>query len=164
MVWLLITQHLPHGCIQNHVSHLDRQPPKGDGVIRRRIDESTDITVNKLLDIVIRYYSVEQRRIISTFLSLIHIEDGTAEFIVNAIKKTLMDIKLQLIKMQGIDTDNASTMVGINSGVHARLKKDILHLILIRCVCHSLQLAISKATENTLPRNIEFLIKETYNC
>lgn len=119
--------------------------------------------MNKLLGIAIRYYSVEQKRIISTFFSLIHIEDGTAESIVSAIKKILNDTKLQLIKMQGIGTDNASTMVGVNSGVYARLKKDIPHLILIPCVCHSLQFAISKATENTLPRNIEFLIKETYN-
>lgn len=135
----------------------------GDGYYSLLIDESTDITVNKLLGIAIRYYSVEQKRIISTFFSLIHIEDGTAESIISAIKKILNDTKLQLIKMQGIGTDNASTMVGVNSGVYARLKKDIPHLILIPCVCHSLQLAISKATENTLPRNIEFLIKETYN-
>lgn len=47
--------------------------------------------------------------------------------------------------------------------VYTRLKKNVPHLILIRCVCHSLQIAISKATENTLPRNIEFLIKKTYN-
>jgi hypothetical protein len=44
----------------------------------------------------------------------------------------------------------------------ATLKQDVPNLILIRCVCHSLQLAISKASE-TLPRNIEFLIKETYS-
>ncbi|XP_067213025.1 zinc finger protein 862-like [Linepithema humile] len=135
----------------------------GDGYYSLLIDESTDITVNKMLGIAIRYYSVERKKIVSTFLRLIHIEDGTARSIVNAIKKLLIDAKLQLIKMQGIGTDNASTMVGVNSGVYAQLKKDVPHLILIRCVCHSLQLAISKATENTLPRNIEFLIKETYN-
>jgi len=95
------------------------------------IDESTDITVNKMLGIAIRYYSVEQKKIISTFLRLIYIENGTAESIVNAIKKLLIDAKLQLIKMQGIGTDNASTMVEINSGVYARLKKDVPHLILI---------------------------------
>ena len=31
-----------------------------------------------------------------------------------------------------------------------------------RCVCHSLQLAASKAVE-TLPRNVDFLIHQTYN-
>jgi len=127
-------------------------------IIDLLINKSTDITVSKMLGIAIRYYSVEQKKIISIFLRLIYIEDATAESIVNAIKKLLIDAKLQLIKMQRIDTDNAS--VGINLGVYARLKKDVSHLILIRCMCHSLQLAIS--TTKTLPRNIEFLIKETY--
>jgi len=64
-------------------------------------------------------------------LRLIYIEDSTAESIVNAIKKLLIDAKLQLIKMQGIGTDNASTMIGINSGVYTRVKKDVPYLILI---------------------------------
>lgn len=74
----------------------------GDGYYSLLIDESTDITVNKMLGIAIRYYSVEQKRIVSTFLSLIHIEDGTAESIVSAIKKILIYTRMQLIKMQGI--------------------------------------------------------------
>lgn len=127
------------------------------------IDESTDITVNKMLGIVIRYYSLENMRIVSTFLGLIEIEDGPAECIVRAMKNMLSDAKLNLQNMQSIGTDNASTMVGINSGVYARLKAKIPHLTLIRCVCHSLQLAVSKSTEKTLPRNVEFLVEETYN-
>ena len=54
-------------------------------------------------------------------------------------------------------------MVGVSSGVYAKLKVDVPHLVLIRCVCHFLQFAASNATENTLPRNIEFQIKKTYN-
>lgn len=37
------------------------------------------------------------------------------------------------------------------------------NLVLIRSVCHSLQLAVSAATVETLPRNLEFLVSETYN-
>ncbi|CAK1585546.1 unnamed protein product [Parnassius mnemosyne] len=67
--------------------------------------------------------------------------------------------------MIGIGTDNASVMVGVNNGLVEILKKEhgLKHLILIRCVCHSLQLAVSHASVNTLPRNIEFLVRETYN-
>ncbi|CAH2096404.1 unnamed protein product [Euphydryas editha] len=54
-------------------------------------------------------------------------------------------------------------MTGINNGVYKILKNDIPNLILIRCTCHSLQLAVSHASEHTLPINIEFLIRETYN-
>lgn len=63
----------------------------------------------------------------------------------------------------GIGTDNASVMVGINNGVFAKLKQEIPHLILVRCLCHSLQLAVSAAAKEFLPRNLEFLIRETYD-
>lgn len=54
-------------------------------------------------------------------------------------------------------------MVGVNNGVYAQLKTKIPHLILVRCVCHSVQLAVFSATKNTLPRNLEYLIRETYD-
>lgn len=56
-------------------------------------------------------------------------------------------------------------MVGINNGVFKLLKEEfgLDNLILIRCICHSLQLAISAATKETIPRNIEFMLKETHN-
>ena len=75
------------------------------------IDESIDIIVDKILGIIIKYYSTEQKKIMSTFFKLIHIEDATAESIINVIQKLLIDTKLQLIKMQGMGTDNVS-MVG----------------------------------------------------
>lgn len=67
--------------------------------------------------------------------------------------------------MIGIGTDNATVMTGTNNGVHALLKNETGNdnLVLVRCVCHSLQLALSHASEETLPRNVEFLIRETYN-
>ncbi|CAK1597250.1 unnamed protein product [Parnassius mnemosyne] len=64
-----------------------------------------------------------------------------------------------------IGTDNASSMTGVNNGVHSLLKTETgnENLVLVRCLCHSLQLAITHASEKSLPRNIEFLIRETYN-
>lgn len=63
----------------------------------------------------------------------------------------------------GIGTDNAAVMTGVNNGVYKKLKDDIPHLILVKCVCHSLQLAVSHAAKAHLPRNLEFLIEETYS-
>lgn len=63
----------------------------------------------------------------------------------------------------GIGTDNASVMVGINNGVYQLLKREVPHLVLIRCVCHSIQLATSAAMAECLPRNLDFLVRETYN-
>lgn len=54
-------------------------------------------------------------------------------------------------------------MVGINNGVYVQLKEEIPSLIHIPFIFHSLQLVVSAAAAETLPRNIDFLIRETYN-
>lgn len=93
------------------------------------------------------------------------LEDGTAQSIVNAIKKLLCDVQLDSKNLIGIGVDNANVNVGLNNGVHQTLKKDLglPNLIMVRCVCHSIQLALSHAVAETLPRNIDFLVRETYN-
>ena len=49
------------------------------------IDESTDIAVTKVLGVVIRYFSITLGRVISRFLSLLVLVDGTAVSIAQAI-------------------------------------------------------------------------------
>jgi hypothetical protein len=68
-------------------------------------------------------------------------------------------------KLLGIGTDNASVMTGINNGVHKVLKEEfgLKYLVLIHCVCHSLQLAVSHASNDIIPRSVEYLVRETYN-
>ena len=63
----------------------------------------------------------------------------------------------------GIGTDNASVMVGINNGVHKKLEEKWGNkMVLMRCVCHSIQLAVSSACDD-LPTCLDFILKETYN-
>ena len=127
------------------------------------IDESNDISVTKLLGLMIRYYSTQKKEIVTTFLEMCNLEDCNAEAICEAIKNCVKKHNLGLQKLLAIGTDNASVMTGINNGVYVKLKHEIPHLILIKCVCHSLQLAVSYAVKETLPRNLDFLIKNTYN-
>lgn len=127
------------------------------------IDESTDISVLKYLGIGINYFSKLLNKIVTTFLSLEELTECTAIAIVDAVKNSLKKFDLKLNNLIGIGSDNASVMVGVNTGVHAILKKDNPHLILIRCVCHSLQLATSHACSETIPRHLDYLISETYN-
>lgn len=126
------------------------------------IDESTDLSVNKYLGIVIIYYSNIQKQVVTSFLELAELTSCDAESIVQAIKTTFLKHNLSLNNLVGIGTDNASVMAGVNNGVYAKLKQEIPGLVLIRCVCHSLQLAVSYATKQNLPRNLEYIIEETY--
>ncbi|CAG4936527.1 unnamed protein product [Parnassius apollo] len=127
------------------------------------IDESTDIAVQKYLGLIVIYYSTTHEKIVSTCLDLAELDACNAEGIVSAIKRTLKHFDLRIENLMGIGTDNASVMVGVSNEVFVRLKQEIPHLVLVRCLCHSLQLAISAAAKEFLPRNLEFLIRETYD-
>lgn len=129
------------------------------------LDESTDISDTKLLGVVIRYYSSTMNKIVSTYLGLVELESGTANAMTQAIKYLLTDLKLTPQNLIGVGVDNASVNTGATGGVCELLKKEfgLRHLVMVRCVCHSVQLAVSSATKDTLPRNIEYLVKETYN-
>lgn len=127
------------------------------------LDESNDISVVKLLGIAIVYHDDRLFKRVSTFLALVELNNCDAESISTAVKTTLANFKLPLNNLAGIGTDNASVMVGINNSVYTHLKSEVPNLILIKCVCHSLQLAVSHAARETFPRNLEFMISETYN-
>ncbi|KAJ8972384.1 hypothetical protein NQ314_000197 [Rhamnusium bicolor] len=86
-----------------------------------------------------------------------------ADGLIDAIKIVLTKYNLNINNLIGIGTDNASVMVSVNNGLYTKLKAEVPHLILIRCVCHSLQLAVSYASKECMPRNLEYLIQETYN-
>lgn len=135
----------------------------GNSVFSLIIDESTDIATIKYLGIVIKYFSVNVNDIVTTYLKLVEIDKCDAESIVNAIKNLLLEYEIPLQNMVGLGTDNASVMVGVNNGVYQKLKKEVPHLMLIPCICHSLQLAVSAATAEFLPPKLEYMISETYN-
>lgn len=62
------------------------------------LDESTDISVSKMLGVSIRYFSRSLKTVISTFLGLVEIEDGTANSIVNGIKGLLTVLNIEIKK------------------------------------------------------------------
>ncbi|VEN44313.1 unnamed protein product [Callosobruchus maculatus] len=126
------------------------------------IDESTDISVHKYLGVCIKYFSILSGRLVTTSLGLWELQNVDAEGIVSCLFNVLEKYKLKIHHLQGLGTDNASVMVGINNGVYKKLKEYCPNLVLVRCVCHSLQLAVSSAAKD-LPRNLEFLLKETYD-
>lgn len=131
----------------------------GTSVYSLLLDESTDISVKKQLGVCIIYYSEFKKSIVSTFLNVIELDSGTAVSMVEGIKQSLLAYELNIQNVRGIGCDNASVMVGQHSGVCVLLKNEVKHLILLRCMRHSIQLAVS----NNLPDHLEYLLVETYN-
>ncbi|CAH0562948.1 unnamed protein product [Brassicogethes aeneus] len=117
------------------------------------IDESNDISVIKYLGCSIRYFSQKSSKIVCTSLGLGQLESANADGIIQCLLLILKKYNLKIENMQGLDTDNASVMTGVNNGVYKKLQTYNPTLVLIRCVCHSLQLASSYATKE-LPKNL----------
>jgi hypothetical protein len=126
------------------------------------IDESTDVSCAKCLCLVIRYFSVSKQIIVSTLYALICIEDGSAAAQLKAIEAQLKEDNLSIAKLIGIGVDGASVNVGSKNSLSALLRAKVPHLVTVRCVCHSLHLASSRASE-ALPRQLEFIAREVYN-
>lgn len=100
---------------------------------------------------------------VSTFLSLVHIEAGDAMSISDSLKQELKKKDLNILNMIGIGTDNANVRTGSKNSVHTELKKSVPTLKLIKCVCHSIQLAVNQACKKSMPKELEFLISDTYS-
>nr|XP_042909175.1 uncharacterized protein LOC122271550 [Parasteatoda tepidariorum] len=126
------------------------------------IDESTDVSCVKHLCLCIRYYHPKDNRIVSQYLGLIHVTVTTAEVLYNTVKSFSGQNKIEIKQCFAIATDGASNLCGVNNSLFTLMKQDNPDLILVKCICHSLHLVCSHASEE-LPSNIDYLLRETYN-
>jgi len=126
------------------------------------IDESTDVSTQKILCIMIRFFSVTQKKMVTTFYRLIKLTASDAQSVCNAISCQLKHDGLSLQNLVGIGVDGANVMVGKHNSVAAIFKREVQDLIVVKCICHSLHLCAEKAAES-LPRQLEFLVREIHN-
>lgn len=64
----------------------------GDNMFSLLVDESTDISVKKQLGICIIFFSETRQSVVSTFLNILEIDNGTTASVVDGIKKNLVNI------------------------------------------------------------------------
>ena len=127
------------------------------------VDGSTDVSQSKMLAMCIRYFSVHRQEIVTNFLKMVPLgESATSDAIGDAICEVLKDSGLTLDRLIGIGVDDCSAMVGVHHSLATYFRKLIPHIVIFKCVCHSLQLAASKAAD-TLPAHLDFLVRESYN-
>lgn len=126
------------------------------------VDESTNTANVSCLALTVRYYSSSKREIVSTFYRLVPLEDCTANSLYNAVKSVFEEDNLSVNKLIGIGCDGANAMIGRNHSLVTLLQRDNPNITVFRCVCHSLHLAASKASEG-LPSVLNFIVRDTHN-
>ncbi|KAH6939682.1 hypothetical protein HPB50_020615 [Hyalomma asiaticum] len=126
------------------------------------IDDSTDVPNEKQVAVVVRYFSTSLNKLVTTFLGLFTLEGSNAQHISQGLLDFLTKVGLDFSRCVGIGTDGCNVMVGKNNSLYTNLRRKNEDLVLVKCVCHSIQLCASKAIE-VLPRSLEFLVGRSYS-
>ncbi|XP_052124153.1 protein FAM200A-like [Frankliniella occidentalis] len=126
------------------------------------IDESTDISVVKFMAVMIRYHSMKKNEIVTDFLGFIEVYRATATALFDSLKEYLSNVGLNYKHVIGLGTDGASNLCGKHHSVFTLFRDEIPDIVLVRCVCHSLHGAASKAAVH-LPAELEFFVRESRN-
>ncbi|XP_032688991.1 uncharacterized protein LOC116852590 [Odontomachus brunneus] len=111
------------------------------------LDESTSITNDKMLCILVKYFSIENKTVITQLLELVSLDatDCSAEKLYSAFEQCFKSKRIPMSNIVGMASDNASVMIGDNNSFKSRLKKEVPALIVLKCICHSSALIASKA-------------------
>ncbi|CAI6347130.1 unnamed protein product [Macrosiphum euphorbiae] len=126
------------------------------------VDESTDVSVFEYLCICIKYFSFKDESVNLQFLGIIEVISCTADSLYSYIYDYMQDIGLDLKNLIGIGTDGANNLCGKYNSLFTRLKQISPKLQIVGCICHSLNNAVSKASEK-FPSSIDYLCREVYN-
>lgn len=132
------------------------------------VDESTDISSEKAMCILVRYYYEEAGQILSRFLDLVNIyhkgddRGATSENLFNLIMQTLEAYNIPKENIIGFASDGCNTMMGANNSVASRLSVALPGITILKCVCHSLHLCASEACK-VLPQEVEDMVRAIYN-
>ncbi|KAK0156134.1 Zinc finger protein 862 [Merluccius polli] len=117
--------------------------------ISLEIDESTDVSVSRQLDLHIRYLDKEGQ-VYNQFLDLVSVMDRKADTIVSAVKTVLLKKGIPTENLYGLGTDGAAVMTGRLNGVAKQLKDSFPKIVAVACAAHKLALACNNAS-NSVP-------------
>lgn len=93
------------------------------------IDETINVSVQKTLEVVCKFYDFKANRLNVELLDLIDSADGTAANLSQTVLQLLNDMKLDLNMLVGFSADTCNTMFGTHNSVSVHLKRTIPHIV-----------------------------------
>ncbi|CAI7909871.1 unnamed protein product [Closterium sp. NIES-53] len=109
-------------------------------------DESTDRCRGKLLILFVTF--IRDHRLVTEFMALLMVEKADAASLLQLLLSHVQACGVDLRRIVGISTDGASVMMGSRSGLVARLRLRIPHLISCHCIAHREALAAKDAADS----------------
>ena len=123
------------------------------------IDESTDVSSEKGMAVVIRYFSKKNHTRVDVLLALRPILHTTGEAVFELLSQIMDEFGLKFKNLHGLGVDGASSMVGEHDSVWSRVRAKNPNVILFKCVCHSLA-KVAEYGFNKLPSCLSLLLSD----
>lgn len=104
------------------------------------IDETTDVSVQKKLAVVVQLYDFKTSRLDVELLDLVDCADGSAVNLSQTVLQLFKNMNIDTKMFIGFSVDTCNAMFGAKNSVSVYLKKAVPHLASIKCSSHSMHL------------------------
>jgi hypothetical protein len=122
------------------------------------MDETTDLSSKKQCALSVIFFDKDTSVVKAMFFDMYEMKSGTADDLYNSMINSISSKEIPLDNLIGFSSDTCSVMVGKHNSVFSHLKDSHPDIACIKCSCHSIHLAASKACLN-LPRSVEDLLR-----
>ncbi|XP_025192611.1 52 kDa repressor of the inhibitor of the protein kinase-like [Melanaphis sacchari] len=124
-------------------------------------DETTDISVTEQLALCVRYIDKENN-VNESFLKFIQVHSLSGKNLADSILNGLISCGIDCDFLYGQGYDGASNMSGQFQGVQAHIRSKYPKALYVHCAAHSLNLAVSTASNIKSVRNCLGIIEKLY--
>ena len=125
-------------------------------------DKATDIYMNKVFCVNVRFLDGEKMEPTTEFYHLIPVEEGDADGLFNSLQVALEADGLPWTKVTGYASDGENLMQEKNDSVLTRMKGVAPGLFVVKCYCHTFHL-IAEHASKALSKTADQLIHDVYN-
>uniref|UniRef100_A0ABD2XBD5 DUF4371 domain-containing protein n=1 Tax=Trichogramma kaykai TaxID=54128 RepID=A0ABD2XBD5_9HYME len=129
------------------------------------VDESTDVTVEKSMCIIVRFYDPSLKKIVEVIWDLIKIyeHENSSCDAVQTTERILKSFEgIPLTNMVAYCSDTCHVMMGPNNSVAQKLKETIPGIIIVKCSCHIENLCTRRAISH-IPLKYKNLVTDISN-
>jgi hypothetical protein len=128
------------------------------------VDESNDISTVKNLLIYFQFVNTQKCTVEVKFMKALPLKECDATSIAKEILNYFNENELPIEKVILFTSDGAAIMLGVNNGVHIKLKEHCPHLNEFHCVAHREALAVGQAYQSVnFYVRIESILKSIFS-
>jgi len=122
------------------------------------MDETTDQSSIKQCALTVVYIDNTTGTVKTNFFDMYEVKSSTAEDLYTGMKNCLESKNIPLQNFVGFSSDTTNVMVGQYNSVFSHIKRNHPQVACIKCSCHMVHLAASKACLK-LPQEVEELLR-----